>query len=168
MGIVFRSGCFVLFLWCFFSWSFTIWEVVSSLFFERLCEKTLRSTPCLATTCTEQYFSTSYGILRFFKYLTVRLLNLNLLFRSIMHVQYNHEHYFINPPTIEALQLKVAVEVKTSQLTVLPVDPKVHTGTFLTGFYCHCDHPEQYQIMLLPVKNSWLIFTCKCTCTYYT
>ena len=69
----------------------------------------------------------------------------------------------INPPTIETLQLQVAAEVKTSQLPVLTVDPNVHTGTFLTGFYCHFGHPEQYQTMILPVKNSWLIFTCKCT-----
>ena len=45
------------------------------------------------------------------------------------------------------------------------VDPNVHTGAFLTAFYCHFDHPEQYQTMLLPVKNSQLILTCKCT--YY-
>ena len=69
-------------------------------------------------------------------------------------------------PTIEALQLKVAAGVKTSQLSVLTVDPNVHTGAFFTGFYCHFDHPEQYQTMLLPVKNSQLILTCKCT--YYT
>ena len=50
-----------------------------------------------------------------------------------------------NRPTIEALQLKVAVEVKTSQLPVLTVDPNVHTGAFLTGFYCHFDHPERRQ-----------------------
>ena len=61
--------------------------------------------------------------------------------------------------------MKVAVEVKTSQLPVLTVDPNVHTGAFLTGFYCHFDHPEQHQAMLLPVKNSRLIFTGKCT--YY-
>ena len=60
---------------------------------------------------------------------------------------------FTDPPTIEALQLKVAVEVKTSQLPVLTVDPNVHTGAFLTGFYCHFDHPEQYQTMLLQSKT---------------
>ena len=78
--------------------------------------------------------------------------------------------YFpLNPPTIAALQVQIAVEVKISQLTVLTVltvDPNVHTGTFLTAFYCHLDHPEQYQTMLLPDKNSRLILTCKCT--YYT
>ena len=58
-----------------------------------------------------------------------------------------------NPHTIKALQLKVAVEVKSSQLPVLTVDPNVHTGAVLTGFYCHFDHPEQYQTMFLPVKN---------------
>ena len=42
-------------------------------------------------------------------------------------------------------------------------DRNMHTGAFLTGFYCHFDHPEQYQTMLLPVKNSRLILTCKCT-----
>ena len=50
----------------------------------------------------------------------------------------------LNPPTIEAL---------TSQLPVLTVDPHVHTGAFLTGFYCNFDHPEQYQTILLPVKS---------------
>ena len=48
----------------------------------------------------------------------------------------------------------------------LAVDPNVQTGEFLTGFYCNFDHPEQHQTMLLPVKNSRLILTCKCT--YYT
>ena len=67
----------------------------------------------------------------------------------------------INRPTIAALQ-----EVKTSQLPVLTVDPNVHMGAFLTALYCHFDDPEQYQTMLLPVKNSRLILTCKCT--YYT
>ena len=47
-----------------------------------------------------------------------------------------------NPPTIEALQLKVAVEVKTSQLPVLTVQSNVHTGAYLTGFYCNFDHPD--------------------------
>ena len=37
------------------------------------------------------------------------------------------------------------------------------TRAFLTGFYCHFDHPEQYQTMLLPVKNGRLTLTCKCT-----
>ena len=56
------------------------------------------------------------------------------------------------------------IVVKISQLTVLTVDPDVHTtGAFLTGFYCHFDHPQQYKTMLLPVKNGWLILTCKCT-----
>ena len=34
--------------------------------------------------------------------------------------------------------------VQISQLPVLTVDPHVHTytGAFLTGFYCHFDHPE--------------------------
>ena len=43
-------------------------------------------------------------------------------------------HYF-NPPTIAALQVEIAVEVKISQLPVLTVDPNVHTvhtGAFLT------------------------------------
>ena len=50
--------------------------------------------------------------------------------------------------------------------SVLTVDPNVHTVSFLTGFYCHFDHPQQYLTMLLPVKNGRLILTCKCT--YYT
>ena len=37
-------------------------------------------------------------------------------------------------PTIAALYKQVAIEVKTSQLPVLTVDPNVHTGAFLTGF----------------------------------
>ena len=68
--------------------------------------------------------------------------------------------YYINPPTIAALQVEIAVEVKISQLPVLTVDPNVHTGAFLTAFYCHFD---QYKTMLLPVKNSRIILTCKCT-----
>ena len=48
--------------------------------------------------------------------------------------------------------------VKTTQLAVLSVDPNVHTGAFVTGFDC-----EQYQTMLLPVKNDRLILTCKYT-----
>ena len=62
----------------------------------------------------------------------------------------------LHPPTIEALYLKVAVEVKISQLPCFTVDPNVHT--FLTAFYCHFDYPDQYQTMLLPVKrvNSFL------------
>ena len=79
----------------------------------------------------------------------------------------NFYNFSINPPTIEALYVKIAVEVKTSQLPVLTVDPNVHTGAFLTGFYCHFDHPEQYQTMLLPVTNGRLILTCKCTYMYY-
>ena len=59
----------------------------------------------------------------------------------------------VNPPTIAALQVVIAVEVKISQLPVLTVDTNVHTGAFLTAFYCHFDHPEQYQTMLLQVKN---------------
>ena len=51
--------------------------------------------------------------------------------------------------------------VKISQLTVLTVDPNVHTAAFLTGFYCHFDHPQQYKTMLLPVRNGRLILTCK-------
>ena len=39
-----------------------------------------------------------------------------------------------------------AVEVKTSQLPVLTIDPNVHTGAFLTGFDCHFDHPQQYNL----------------------
>ena len=68
----------------------------------------------------------------------------------------------INPPPIEALKLKVAVEVKTSQLPVLTVDPNVHTGAFLTGFYCHFDHPEQHQSKT--VNSFWPVHvrtTCK-------
>ena len=34
---------------------------------------------------------------------------------------------------------------------------------WLVFFYCHFDHPEQYQTMLLPVNNGRLILTCKCT-----
>ena len=52
-------------------------------------------------------------------------------------------HGYFNPPTIAALQVEIAVEVKISQLPVLTVDPNVHTGAFLTAFYCHFDHPEQ-------------------------
>ena len=52
----------------------------------------------------------------------------------ILFVQFNCT---INPPTIAALQVEIAVEVKTSQLPVLTVDPNVHTGAFLTAFYCH-------------------------------
>ena len=37
------------------------------------------------------------------------------------------------------------------------------TKGYFYCFYCNFDHPEQYQTMLLPVKNSWLILTCKCT-----
>ena len=48
-----------------------------------------------------------------------------------------------NPPTIAELEWQVAIEVKISQLPVLNVDPNVHTGAFLTGFYCHFDHPEK-------------------------
>ena len=71
----------------------------------------------------------------------------------------------INPPIIPE-QWQVAIVVKTSELPVLTVDPYVHTGAFLTCFYCNFDHPEQYKTMLLPVKNGWLILTSKCT--YYT
>ena len=69
---------------------------------------------------------------------------------------------FINPPTCTRTctcmyfyWTLVAFVVKTSQLTVLTVDPNVHTGAFLTGFYCHFDHPEQYQTMLL-TSQKWL------------
>ena len=64
-------------------------------------------------------------------------------------------HCVINPPTIAALWSEVTVEVKTSQLPFLyiyfvyTVDRNVHTGAFLTAFYCHFDHPEQYQTILL-------------------
>ena len=59
----------------------------------------------------------------------------------------------LKPPSIAELQWEIAIVVKTSQLTGLTVDPNVHTGAFLTGFYCHFDHPQQYKTMLLPVKN---------------
>ena len=58
-----------------------------------------------------------------------------------------------------------ATELNITQLPVLTVDPNVHTEAFFTGFYCNFDHPEQYQTMLLPVKNGRLLLTCKCT--YY-
>ena len=48
----------------------------------------------------------------------------------------------------------VSIVVKNSQLPVLSIDPNVHTGAFLTGFYYHFDHPEQYQTMVLPVKKT--------------
>ena len=51
------------------------------------------------------------------------------------------------------------IHVSKASYYVLTVDPNVHTGVVLTGFYCHFDHPEQYQTMLLPVKNGQLIFT---------
>ena len=44
--------------------------------------------------------------------------------------------------------------VKISQLTVLTVDPNVHTGAFPTAFYCHFDHPQQNKTMQLPVKST--------------
>ena len=69
-------------------------------------------------------------------------------------------------PTLAEPLWQAATVVKISQLTVLTVDPNVHTGALLTGFDCHFDHPEQYHTMLLPVKNGRLILTCKCT--YYT
>ena len=34
-----------------------------------------------------------------------------------------------------------------------------HSGIFHRVFYCHFDHPEQYQTMLLPFKNGRLILT---------
>ena len=37
---------------------------------------------------------------------------------------------FINPPTIAELQWQVAIVVRISQMTVLTVDPNVHTGNF--------------------------------------
>ena len=36
-----------------------------------------------------------------------------------------------------------------------------HLGAFFTGFYCHFDHPEQYQTILLPVKNSQALLKLK-------
>ena len=70
--------------------------------------------------------------------------------------------------TLVANRVHVAVVVKTSQLPVLAVDPNVHTGAFLTGVYCHFDHPQQYKTIdaFTSQKNGWLILTCKCTCTY--
>ena len=52
--------------------------------------------------------------------------------------------YFIRP-NIAELQWQVAVEVKISQLLILTVDSNVHAGAFLTGFYCHFDHLQQYK-----------------------
>ena len=72
----------------------------------------------------------------------------------------------INPPTIAALQMENCYRGQNQQLPVLTVELNAHTGAFFDGFYCHFDHPEQYQTMLLPVKNSRLILTCKRT--YYT
>ena len=47
------------------------------------------------------------------------------------------------PPSIAELLWKaVVVMVKISQLTVFDccVETAVHTGAFLTGFYCHVVH----------------------------
>ena len=51
---------------------------------------------------------------------------------------------------------QVAIVVKISQLPVLIVDPNVHAGLFLTGFYYHFDHLQQYKTMLLPIKDGHL------------
>ena len=83
---------------------------------------------------------------------------LSVLKGNNVHVQYSK--YQKNNLT---LLLHVAIVVKISQLPILTVDPNVHTGAFLTVFYCNFDHPEQYQIMLLPVKNRRVILTSKCT-----
>ena len=48
--------------------------------------------------------------------------------------------------------------VKTSQLPVLTVEPTVHTGAFVTDFYCHFDHPEHYQTMLLTSQKRTTCF----------
>ena len=72
------------------------------------------------------------------------------------------------PPSIASLTLVASRLVKTSQLSVLTVDPNMHKGALLTVFYCHFDHPQQYKKMLFLVKNGRLILTCKCTYMYYT
>ena len=75
-----------------------------------------------------------------------------------------------NPPTIHVAELswQVRVAYSAQNCLFLTVDPNVHTWAFLTGFDCNFDHTQQYKTMLiLPVKNGWLILTCKCTyCTF--
>ena len=58
---------------------------------------------------------------------------------------------------------------KSVNCPALTVDRNVHTGAFLTGFYSHLDHLQQYQTMLLPVKNGscsfWPVNVTWCICS---